>query len=931
MSDPTASSLPADRQIPDAARASAAPPQVVAGTTPMFAQWHQAKAAYPDCLLFFRMGDFYELFFDDAVAAAEALDIALTKRGHQDGTPIPMAGVPVHAAEQYLPKLIKAGHRVAVCEQVEDPAAAKKRGSKSIVRREVVRVVTPGTLSEDVLLDARQHNYLAAVAISGSELGLAWLDMSTGEVWLQPLGARQHAALNLPAALARVAPGELLLPEPLVEEPALFETWAELREVMTPLPASRFDSANAGRRLTGYYGVATLESFGAPGRAETAAAGALLDYLTLTQVDRLPRLARPQMLPPPGAAGGVMEIDPATRRNLELTQTLAGTRAGSLLAVIDHTVTGAGARLLGERLTAPLTDVTAIVGRLHLISCFIEAPALRDDVRDCLRQCPDIERALSRLGLGRGGPRDLAALRAGLLGAGVLVGHVSTHIAGAPAPAELAALRDQLGVHDVLAERLGRALADTLPLQARDGGFIARGYSDGLDEQSQLRDASRQTIAELQSRYADETGIAALKIKHNNVLGYFIEVTALHGDKLMEGGKEALAEQHGLIHRQTMANAMRFTTVELSDLEDRISRAGERALAIELELFDDLTGEVLARADDIAKAALAMAALDVASGLAELAVVRHYCRPSISNSTIFRIVEGRHAVVEAALDDGAGTFVANDCDLSGDESVDREGGRLWLLTGPNMAGKSTFLRQNALIALLAQIGSFVPASEAEIGIVDRLFSRVGAADDLARGRSTFMVEMVETAAILNQSSERSLVILDEIGRGTATFDGLSIAWATIEHLHHENRCRTLFATHFHELTSLAARLEQLVCRTMRVKEWQGDVVFMHEVVPGTADRSYGIHVARLAGLPGAVLARAEEVLALLEEGDQGNALSRLADDLPLFHAAALSAREGQEAGPDDPVRSLLAETNPDELTPRAALELLYRLKAALDG
>ncbi|MCZ6591467.1 MAG: DNA mismatch repair protein MutS [Alphaproteobacteria bacterium] len=896
----------------------------------MFAQWHEAKAAYPDCLLFFRMGDFYELFFDDAVAAAEALDIALTKRGHQDGVPVPMAGVPVHAAEQYLPKLIKAGHRVAVCEQVEDPAAAKKRGAKSIVRREVVRVVTPGTLSEDVLLDARRHNYLAAIAVSGSELGLAWLDMSTGEVWLQPLGAREHAVLNLPAALARVAPGELLLPEPLVEEPGLFETWAELREVMTPLPASRFDSANAERRLTAYYGVATLESFGSPARAETAAAGALLDYLSLTQVDRMPRLARPHMLPPPGAAGGVMEIDPATRRNLELTQTLAGARAGSLLAVIDRTVTGAGARLLAERLAAPLTDIGAIVGRLDLISCLSEAPALRDDLRACLRECPDIERALSRLGLGRGGPRDLAAIRAGLFGAEVLAEHLAEHLSGSTAPAELAALRDGLGVHDVLVERLGRALAEALPLQTRDGGFIARGYSAALDEQSQLRDASRQTIAQLQSRIAEATGIAALKIKHNNVLGYFIEVTAVQADRLMEDGKEALAEQHGLIHRQTMANAMRFTTVELSDLEDRISRAGERALAIELELFDDLAGECLARADEIAKAARAMAALDVAAGLAELAVVRRYCRPNVSDSATFRVVDGRHPIVESVLDDGASAFVANDCDLSSDNEGD-DGGRLWLLTGPNMAGKSTFLRQNALVAVLAQIGSFVPASEAEIGIVDRLFSRVGAADDLARGRSTFMVEMVETAAILNQASERSLVILDEIGRGTATFDGLSIAWATIEHLHNENRCRTLFATHFHELTSLAARLDQLVCRTMRVKEWQGDVVFLHEVVTGTADRSYGIHVARLAGLPTAVLARSEEVLALLERGDQGNALSRLADDLPLFHAAALSARDGADEGPDDPVRALLADTKPDELTPRTALELLYRLKAALDG
>ncbi len=931
MSKSSTDTSAVDRQALDQARAATEAPHVVAGTTPMFAQWHEAKAAYPDCLLFFRMGDFYELFFDDAVAAAEALDIALTRRGHQDGTPVPMAGVPVHTAEQYLPKLIKAGYRVAVCEQVEDPAVAKKRGSKSIVRREVVRVVTPGTLSEDVLLDARQHNYLAAIAVSDTGLGLAWLDMSIGEVWLQPLGARAHAALNLPVALARVSPGELLLPESLVEEPALFETWAEMRGVMTPLPASRFDSANAERRLTEYYAVATLESFGVLGRAETAAAGALLDYLSLTQVGSMPRLARPLMLPPPGTAGGVMEIDPATRRNLELTQTLAGARTGSVLAVIDQTVTGAGARLLAERLTAPLTDVETIVGRLDLVSAFVEAPALREDVRNSLRECPDIERALSRLGLGRGGPRDLAAIRAGLSGAAMLREHLAAHLAEVPVPDELTALCDELGVHDVLTERLGRALADALPLQARDGGFIARGYSDTLDEQNQLRDASRQTIAKLQSRIAEATGITALKIKHNNVLGYFIEVTAVQANKLMEDGKEALADRHGLIHRQTMANAMRFTTVKLSDLEDRISRAGERALAIELELFDDLAGEVLGRGDKIAKAARTMAALDVAAGLAELAVVQRYCRPSVHDGTALRIVDGRHPVVEAVLDDGAGTFVANSCDLSSEAAVDLDGGRLWLLTGPNMAGKSTFLRQNALIALLAQIGSFVPAAEAEIGVVDRLFSRVGAADDLARGRSTFMAEMVETAAIINQASERSLVILDEIGRGTATFDGLSIAWATIEHLHEENCCRTLFATHFHELTGLAARLDRLVCRTMRVKEWQGDVIFMHEVVPGTADRSYGIHVARLAGLPPAVLGRAEEVLALLEKDDQGNALGRLTDDLPLFHAAALNARDGKTAEHHDPVRALLSETNPDALTPRDALELLYRLKAALNG
>jgi len=888
----------------------------------MLAQWHAAKESYPDCLLFFRMGDFYELFFDDAVAAAAALDIALTSRGQQAGEPVPMAGVPVHAAEQYLPRLIRAGHRVAVCEQMEDPSEAKKRGSKSIVRRDVVRVITPGTLSEDTLLDSRQHNYLASCAEVRGAFGLAWLDMSTGEVWMQPIPATGGANL-LAAALARIAPGEILLPDRLLERPEFASLWDEVRDTLTPLPASRFDSANAEARLTETYGVGTLDAFGEPGRAEIAAAGALFDYLALTQVDRMPRLSRPQRLPPPGSAGAVMEIDAATRRNLELAQTLSGERKGSLLSVIDRTITGPGARLLAERLAAPLTDVAAIEARLDAVGFLGEDGAAREDVRGTLRTAPDMERALSRLALGRGGPRDLAAIRAGLEAAGALR-DILAGMSGAPETLRLVAAA--LGEHDRLVDLLHAALAADLPLAARDGGFIAAGYAAALDEQTTLRDESRKLTAGLQAQYVDKTGVANLKIKHNNVLGYFVELGAAHADRIMADGKEAATEAYGLIHRQTMANAVRFTTVELSELDDRISRAGERALAIELELFQALTDDVLGQADDVATAARALAELDVAAGLAELAVNARYIRPTLSDDQIFQITGGRHPVVEAMLDDGPGAFVANDCDLSGTAAA---AGRLWLVTGPNMAGKSTFLRQNALIAILAQIGSFVPAASAKIGVVDRLFSRVGAADDLARGRSTFMVEMVETAAILNQAGPRSLVILDEIGRGTATFDGLSIAWATVEHLHEQNLCRTLFATHFHELTRLAARLPDMSCHTMRVKEWNDDIVFLHEVGPGAADRSYGIHVGKLAGLPPAVVGRAEEVLRLLEAGDQAGALTRLADDLPLFQAAV--ATDPVPAVPvADPVRELLASISPDELTPRTALELLYRLKAALD-
>jgi DNA mismatch repair protein MutS len=876
-------------------------PEPVA-TTPMLAHYIETKRSHPDCLLFYRMGDFYELFLDDAVTAAAALDITLTKRGQHAGQDVPMCGVPVHAYDAYLSRLVRQGHKVAICEQVEDPAEAKKRGGKSLVKREVVRIVTPGTVTEDALLDARRNNHLVCLADAQGKLGLAWVDMSTGEFQVQPV---LEAAVA--AALARLDPQELLLPDRLLQREGLFEAFADWKQVMTPQPGSRFDSVAGEKRLMALYEVQALDSFGTFERAELAAAGALVDYVELTQKGKLPRLSAPRRL----QAGAVMEIDAATRRSLELTRTQTGERKGSLLAVIDRTVTGTGARLLAAWLAAPLTEVPAIEDRLDRVQFFFDQESLRAKLRETLKRCPDIERALTRLTLDRGGPRDLAAIRDALAESAVL-----RDLAGAPSlaplPKGIARALDDLGRHGPLVDRLARALAADLPVLTRDGGFIAPGYAPELDQLRTLRDESRRLIAGLQARYQQETGVSSLKIKHNNVLGYFIEVSTNHGDKLLA--------HEDFIHRQTMASAVRFTTVELGELEQKLSSAADKALAVELALFRDLVGEVTAHADAIALAASAIARLDVASALAELATDNRYVRPEMTEGTEFAIAGGRHPVVESALQAAGERFVGNDCVLEGEK-------RHWLLTGPNMAGKSTFLRQNALIAILAQIGGFVPAETARIGAVDRLFSRVGAADDLARGRSTFMVEMVETAAILNQAGPRSLVILDEIGRGTATYDGLSIAWATVEHLHAVNRCRTLFATHYHELTQLAEKLENLACHTMRVKEWQDEIVFLHEVGPGAADRSYGIHVAKLAGLPAPVVARAETVLKKLEEGETGASSSRIAEDLPLFAAMVQRpvAAPAQPAGPS-PAEAALAGINPDELTPRQALDALYRLK-----
>ncbi len=894
--------------------------------TPMMSQYLEIKEQNIEYLLFYRMGDFYEMFFNDAVNASEALDIALTKRGKHMGEDIPMCGVPVHSHEMYLSKLIRKGFKVAVCEQTEDPAEAKKRGYKAVVRREVVRLVTSGTITEDNLLDARKHNYLVCISQLQGRQALAWADISTGDFFFQEISGN-NPEVSLSTALSRLSPSEIVASDSLLQNPNFYNVFAEWKNIISPLPVARFNFENAQKRMEEFFGVKTLSSFGDFSKAEVSAGGVLLDYINLTQKGKMPVIRTPQKF----GQGSFMEIDSATRKNLELTETLSGEKKGSLISVIDKTVTGVGARLLVQRISAPLTEPLEINQRLDVIEFFVKMPEIRGQVRDILKSCPDMERAFTRISLERGGPRDLASIKDGLRQIPKLrniIRNIAAYTSDiiSDLPEALKNIIEDMGNHDTLVDRLSRSLAEDLPLLARDGGFIAEGYDPALDELKGLKAKSHRLIAELQAKYAAEVDINTLKIKNNNVLGYFVEVPSRHGQRLMDTANLSSEEGTAFIHRQTTANCVRFVTVELSELENKLRGSSEKAVALELELFADLVKEILTRGDAIAMASKSLAEIDVASSLAELAVEKDYTRPVIDKSLDFEIIGGRHPVVEKALEEAKeGAFVANDCILGGVEKGKENTDRIWLITGPNMAGKSTFLRQNALIAILAQAGCYVPATSTKIGAINRLFSRVGAADDLARGRSTFMVEMVETASIINQADERSFVILDEIGRGTATFDGLSIAWAVVEHLHEINKCRSLFATHYHELTSLAAKMDKLSLRTVKITEWNDDVVFLHEIIAGSADRSYGIHVAKLAGLPPAVINRAEAVLATLEEGEQSSAVSKLADDLPLF-ATAMKKESTKIPQYINELIDELKSLNPDDLSPRQALEELYRIK-----
>jgi DNA mismatch repair protein MutS len=849
----------------------------------MMAQYRRLKEEAGDALLFYRMGDFFELFFDDAKAASATLDIALTRRGADAGEPIPMCGVPVHSAESYLARLIKAGHRVAIAEQTESPAEARKaRGSKALVDRAIVRLVTPGTLTEETLLESSSANWLAAIGRAADGWAIAAADISTGRFELVSCGPGDVAA-----ELARLSPAETIAD-------------ASVPGVRSSAGKGGFDSLAGERALKTRFGLATLDGLGSPSRAELAAAGGLLAYLDATQKGAGILLDAPRRV----SRSGHMGIDAATRDSLELTRSIGGSIAGSLLGEIDRCQTAGGRRLLCEDLSAPLTDRSAIEQRLSLVAWLNEDAIRRERVRSALKAMPDFARALARLAAGRGSPRDLALLRDGLAGAAALRDELEI---ARERPKLLDKLLPLLGGHAALVDRLRLAIIDSPPVDCSKGGYIAEGYDPALDALREAASNGRRAIAALEARYRDSTGISSLKIRHNAVLGYHVEVSARHADRLM-------APDSGFTHRQTLAGVVRFNSPELHEEASRVVEAGAHALASEAAHAEELTALAVAAAPKITASAEAIARIDVAASHAQRAAEGGWTLPRLTDEPCIDIDSGRHPVVEAALHDTGERFVANDLSMGAND-------RLWLITGPNMGGKSTFLRQAALIAVLAQTGSFVPAARAKIGIVDRLFSRVGASDNLARGRSTFMVEMVETAAILAQATRRSLVILDEIGRGTSTYDGLAIAWAVVEAMHDEVKCRTLFATHYHELTRLAGRLDSLSLHHVRAREWKGDLVLLHEVADGAADRSYGIAVAKLAGLPPDVVARARSVLAKLEAGrDATGGIAAGLDDLPLFAATA-----EPDSGPD-PLAAALDAIEPDALTPREALDHLYRLK-----
>lgn len=875
--------------------------------TPAMRQYAEIKEQYPEYLMFYRIGDFYELFFNDAQVASRALDIALTK--HNKDSRVPMCGVPFHAYDSYMARLIHQGYKVAICEQVEDPKLAKERGAKSVVKREVVRLVTSGTVTEDTLLPPRSNNYLLCLTVVKNSLGASWIDISTGQFYSQEIIFEdRRLPFEINSILTRLDPSEILLADAFLERSDLFSIFNRIRDKISVLPRARFNVKSAEKRIKDFFGVQSIDSFGTFSVTEITSIGVLLDYADMTQRGKMPRIEHPHKI----MDGDFMEIDGSTRENLNLVA--AGKQKDSLINVIDCTITPFGARKLAMEMLNPLVDAKAINERLNAVEFFINHQQLRESLRKLLRGCFDLERVLSRLSSGRGGPRDLLAITCTTELAPEIKHAVSSF---APTdefdklPAEISNILENIGKHSFLAEKLTSALKDDVPALVREGNFIAKGYSPALDNLHDLADNGKEFIKELEAKYANQLGIDQLKIKENSLIGNFIEIPNKYVDQLLQNPE--------FIHRQSTTNAARFTTAELNELDAKIRSAGERAVAMEIEIFAELLRSVLIEAKELVQTADALADLDVASALAQLAVDNDYCRPLVDESTDFEIIDGRHPIVENSLKRAhEGAFVGNDCRLNAETN------RIWLITGPNMAGKSTFLRQNAIIAVMAQMGSYVPAKSAHIGIVNKLFSRVGASDDLAKGYSTFMVEMLETAAILNRADEHSLVILDEIGRGTATFDGLSIAWAVVEYLHNHNRCRSLFATHYHELTNLAGKLDFLSLHCMKTKEFNGNVVFLHEVVDGASDRSYGIHVGKLAGLPSSVVKRADEVLEGLEKSNQNKVIFSDENDLPLFSFAVK-----EEKRKISEVEEKVAALDPDNMTAREALEIIYKLKEML--
>ena len=883
----------------------------VTNLRPAMVQYAEIKNKYKDYLVFYRMGDFYELFFEDAITASAALDIALTKRGKTQSQNIPMCGVPFHAYENYLTRLVRQGYKVAICEQMETPEEARKRGRNEVVRRDVVRLVTAGTLTEDDMLDARRNNFLLAVAYSSAQLGFAWVDISTGAFYTEAIPCLEEALkTNLPGFLNRLDASEIIIADSLLQYSNLYDVLRDFRKKLSVLPYARFNATNAQKRIEDFYKVSAIEALGNFTKQEITAAGILLEYIENTQKGKIPFLKRPlkyNNVP-------YMEIDSAAQRNLELVIGINGDKKACLLGVIDKTITGSGARLLANRVKMPSTDILEINKRLDVVDFFVKIPEIRQELREVLHNVYDLERSVSRLSLNRGGPRDLAAIGATLS----YLPRIRNLIRNCkrytdifekiPTPVEEILLK--FGEFSNLVSNLSEALADDLPAHARDGGFIKEGYSAALDNLRDSHVSNTGAMEKLAAKYTEMTGVPNIRINHNSIIGYYLEIPQKYA-------KEILQNPY-FIFKQSVLNAARFSTAELNELENGIRATADKALSLELELYAKLVEDVLCVSDELTITAEALAELDFSSALAELAIEGNYCRPVLDDSLDFDIKEGRHPVVEASLTKNQeGQFIGNDCSLNALNN------RIWLITGPNMAGKSTFLRQNAIIAIMAQMGSFVPCSSAHIGIIDKVFSRVGASDDLSRGHSTFMVEMVETAAILNQATPKSFVIVDEIGRGTATYDGLSIAWAVVEHLHEINHCRTLFATHYHELTILNKKLEALTLHCMKIKEYKDNVVFLHEVTEGAQDRSYGIHVAKMAGLPNLVIKRAEKILQSLETNPDRQTVTAIEDDLPLF---SVFKQQAQKEETLSPLQEALKSLNPDDYSPRDALEKLYELK-----
>ncbi len=852
--------------------------------TPMMRQYREAKAACPDAVLLFRMGDFYELFHEDARTAARVLHLTLTSREKGENA-IPMAGFPYHQLESYLAKLIHAGFRAAICEQVEDPKQAK-----GLVRREVTRVVTAGTLVEDALLDPTESNYLAAVA-PGDTAGLAWIELSTG----------RFQACDVPAArladeLARIAPSELLWPEG--QDAPRGDRWR-----VTLRPAWSFGASAAAETISRHFQTAGVEGFGFDDAASPAvrAAGAALAYLAETQRTSLEHIERIE----PYAASGVLQIDAATRRSLEITRTMReGRREGSLLAVIDRTVTAMGSRLLAEWLSQPLTDVLQIRARHDAVAELLESEGLTADLRERLSGVYDLERLLARVSTGRATPRDLSFLARTLRLLPALKARLTARSSGL-----LQRLERELDLCEEIRAKLDGALVDDCPLLSREGGFIRPEFSPELDNLRDLAAGGKQWIARYQAQEVERTGISSLKVGFNKVFGYYLEISHIHGAKVPPE----------YIRKQTVKNAERYVTPELKEYEEKVLAADERGKELEYELFTQLRDAVAGELRRIQGSARVLARLDVLASLAELARRQGYCRPEVVADPVLEIHDGRHPVLEAILPTGA--FVPNDTQAGGEQP-------LLLITGPNMAGKSTYIRQVALISLLGQMGSFVPARAAKLGVADRIFARVGASDELSRGQSTFMVEMTEAARILNTATSQSLVILDEIGRGTSTYDGVSLAWAIVEHLHDRIGCRTLFATHYHELTELDQTLSGVVNLNVAVREWEDQVVFLHKIVPGAADRSYGIHVARLAGVPRAVYRRAENILKKLEaEHGSQSASGRRKPKLRATVDGALQLTLFEPA--EHPLADKLRQVDLNGTTPLEALRMLKEFQEEL--